>query len=136
MKKVFFYGADRIINNLVKKVKKSDYQKYKAFFTLFKKITRKKYTLLKTKQEINVPVYMQFVEQQKNIDRSSALYSFEGPFQLSHIDTADIRFPAKSVQPKYCLVFVDLFTCKTYSYPMRNRSLLNKKIAFFYDENG
>lgn len=74
---------------------------------------------------------MQFVEQQKNIDRSSALYSFEGPFQLSHIDTADIRFPAKSVQPKYCLAFVDLFTCKTYSYPMRNRSLLNKKIAFF-----
>lgn len=41
MKKLFFYGADRIINNLVKKAKKSDYQKYKAFFTLCKNVDEK-----------------------------------------------------------------------------------------------
>ena len=39
--KSIFYGADRIINNLVKKAKKSDYQKYKAFFTLCKNVDEK-----------------------------------------------------------------------------------------------
>ena len=35
------------------------------------------------KKNINAPAYMPFVEQPKNIDRSSTLYSFEGSFELS-----------------------------------------------------
>ena len=43
-------------------------------------------------------------------------------------------FLAKSaVDPKYCLLLVDLFSSKTYVYPMKNRSLLAKKLNLFYN---
>ena len=46
---------------------------------------------------------------------------------------ADLRFLAKSAAyPKYCLLLVDLFTSKIYVYPMKNRSLLAKKLELFY----
>ena len=51
------------------------------------------------------------------------------------MDIADIRFLAKlAVDPKYCLLFVDLFTSKIYVYPMKNRSLLAKKVELFYND--
>ena len=52
-----------------------------------------------------------------------------------HADIADLRFLAKSaVDPKYCLLIVDLFTSKIYVYPMKNRSLLAKKLKLFYED--
>ena len=52
-----------------------------------------------------------------------------------HADIADTRFLAKSdVDPKYCLLLVDLFTSKIYVYPMKNRSLLAKKLRLFYED--
>ena len=58
-----------------------------------------------------ISFYVPFVEQRKDIDRSSALYSIKAPFELVHADIADIRFFSKSaVDLKYCLLAVDLFT--------------------------
>ena len=49
-------------------------------------------------------------------------------------DIADIRFLAKSaVDPKYCLLFVNLFTSKIYVYPMKIRSVLARKMELFYN---
>ena len=49
-------------------------------------------------------------------------------------DIAGTRFLARSaVDPKYCLLMVDLFTSKTYVYRMKNRSLLAKKLKLFYE---
>ena len=77
---------------------------------------------------------MPFVENQRNIDKST-LYSFNGPFQLLHADIADIRFFSKSAaDPHYCLLFVDLFTQKIYTYSMKKGSLLKKKMEAFYEE--
>ena len=60
-----------------------------------------------------------FVEQRKNID-ISILYSFKGLLELLQADIAGIRFLEKSaVDPKYCLLFVDLFTSKIHTYPMK-----------------
>ena len=71
-------------------------------------------------------MYTSFVEQRKNFDRST-LYSFKGPFELLHADTIDIRFLSKSaVDPRYCLLFVDLFTSKIYTGPMKKKTLLKK----------
>ena len=51
---------------------------------------------------------------------------------MLHADIADLRFLAKSaVDPKYCLLLVDLFASKIYVYPMKKRSLLNKKLEEF-----
>ena len=52
-----------------------------------------------------------------------------------HADIADTRFLAKStVGPKYCLLLADLFTSKVYVYPIKNRSLLLKKLRLFYQD--
>ena len=54
---------------------------------------------------------------------------------MLHADIADIRSLAKSaVDPKYCLLIVDLFTSKIYAYPMQNRSLSAKKLKLFYED--
>ena len=42
---------------------------------------------------------------------------------------------AKSaVDPKYCLLVVDLFTSKVYVYPMKNRTLLAKNMEIFHND--
>ena len=76
-----------------------------------------------------IPFYTPFVEQRKDIDRLSSSYSIKAPFELVHADVADIRFFSKpAVDPKYCLLVVDIFTSKTYVYPMKSRSLLARKL--------
>ena len=75
-----------------------------------------------------------FVNKQSNIDHST-LYSISKPFDLLHADIADLRWLAKSaVDPKYYLLVVHLFTSKIYIYPMKNRSLLAKKLKLFYED--
>ena len=50
----------------------------------------------------------------------SILYSFDCLFEALQADIADIRFLGKSASdPKYCLLFVDLFTPMIYTYPMK-----------------
>ena len=54
---------------------------------------------------------------------------------ILHADIADTRFLVKSaVDPKYCLLLVDLFTSKVYIYPMKSRNLLAKKLKLFYED--
>ena len=75
-----------------------------------------------------------FVDKKINIDHLT-LYSFHRPFEMLHADIADIRFLAKfAVDPKYCFLLIDLFTSKTYLYPMKKRSLLAKKLGLFYND--
>ena len=77
---------------------------------------------------------MPFYDFKSNVDHST-LYSIGKPFQLLHTDIADTRFLAKSViDPKYCLLLVDLFTSKIYIYPMKRRNLLARKLKLFYED--
>ena len=73
----------------------------------------------------NLPLVTPFVDKRTNIDRLT-LYSFSKPFEALQADIADLRFLAKSA--------VDLFTSKIYVFPMKNRSLLVKKLEVFYNE--
>ena len=44
-------------------------------------------------------------------------------------------FKAKSaVDPKFYLLFVDLFTSKIYTFPIKTRNLLAKKLEQFYND--
>lgn len=75
-----------------------------------------------------IPFCAPFVEQRKDIDHLSALYSVKVPFELVHANIADIRFSSKSaVNPKYCF----LFTSKAYVYTVKRRNLLSKKLKLF-----
>ena len=85
-------------------------------------------------KKLNVPFVTPFLTQKNDVEHS-ALYSISKPFDLVHGDIADTKFLAKSaVDPKYCLLLVDLFTSKIYIFPMKNRSLLSKKLKLIYEE--
>ena len=128
-----FYAADRINITLLNKGRKSSYEKDKVFYKLFN--TVEDGNIIYENDENRVPFYTPFVEQKKDIDRSSSLYTVNGPLQFFHADIAFLKFLAKSaVDPKYALLCVDLFTSKIYVYTMRKKSNLSQKLELFYKE--
>ena len=127
-----FYSADRINKTLLNKGRKSSYEKDKVFYKLFNVVEDR--NIIYENEENRVPIYTPFVQQKKDIDRST-LYTVNGPLQFFHADIAFIKFLAKSaVDPKYALLCVDLFTSKVYVYTMRKRSNLYNKLEIFYKE--
>ena len=126
-----FYTINRLTKSLIKKEKTSFYDKDKVFVNLYGQIEDKDFF---KKENETLPLVTPFVDKKTNIEHST-LYSFHKPFEMLHADIADIRFLAKSaVDPKYCLLLVDLFTSKIYVYPMKNRSLLAKALGLFYND--
>ena len=125
-----FFASEKTNKHLVKKAKKSSYEKDKVFLTFYNNLGNVNIQA----DEVVVPVYVPFVEKRTDIDRST-LYSFSAPFELLHAHIADIRLFTKSaVDPRYCLLFVDLFTQKIYTLPMKKRNLLKSKMELFYEE--
>ena len=124
-----FYSVGNLSRSILNKARKSTYDKDKVFVNLYNQLEDKNFY-----QNNNLPLVMPFVNKRSNIDHST-LYSISKPFELLHADIADIRFLAKSaVDPNYCLLIVDLFSSKNYVYPMKNRSLLAKKLKLFYED--
>ena len=114
---------------LLNKAKKSTYAKDNVFVNLYNQLEDKNFY-----QNNNLPLATPFVNKRSNIDRST-LYSISKPFESINADITDLRFLAKSaVDPKYCLLVVDLFSSKIYVYPMKSRSLLAKKLKLFYND--
>ena len=114
-----FYASEKINNTLIKKAKKSSYQKDKVFLNLLRQLEATNVNI--ESEEVVIPTYTPFTEQTKDIDRST-LYSIKSPFDFLHPNIADISFLAKSaVDPHYCLLFVDLFTQEIYTYPMKKK---------------
>ena len=126
--KSIFYSIENVSRTILNKARKSTYDKDKVFVNLYNQLEDKNFC-----RNDNLLLVTPFVNKRSNIDHST-LYSISKPFELLHADIADLRFLAKSaVDPKYCLLIVDLFTSKIYVYPMKNRSLLAKKLKLFYD---
>ena len=127
--KSIFYAIESLSTTILNKARKSAYDKDKVFVNLCDQLEDKN-----CYQNDNVPLVTPFVNKRSNIDHST-LYSISKPFDLLHADIADLRWLAKSAaNPKYCLLLVDLFTSKIYVYPMKNRSLLAKKLRLFYED--
>ena len=123
-----FYTINRWNKLLIKKAKTSFYDKYKVFVNLHGQIEDKYFF---KKENETLSLVTPFVDKKTNIGHST-LYSFHRPFEILHADIADIRFLAKyAVDPKYCLLLVDLLTSNIYAYPMKNRSLLAKQLWLF-----
>ena len=126
--KSVFYTTNKITKSLLKKAKMAPYNKDDVFVKLYEQIEDKNFY----KNE-NLPLVTPYIDKKSNIDHSM-LYSISRLFEALHADIADLRFLAKSaVDPKYCLLIADLFTSKIYVYPMKNRSLLAKKMEIFYN---
>ena len=126
------FAADRLNARLLSKLSKLSYNKDQVFYKLFKRLESE--PVAESDNE-EVPFYTPFVEQRKDIDRSSALYTVDEPLQFFHADLAYLQFFAKSaVDPKYALLCVDLFSSKVYVYTMRTKNNLPKKMEEFYRE--
>ena len=115
--------------SILNKARKSTYDKDNVFVNLYSQLEDKNFY-----QNNNLPLVTPFVNKRSNIDHLT-LYSISKPFELLHADIADLRFFAKSaVDPKYCLLIVDLFSSKIYVDPLKNRSLLANKLKLFYED--
>ena len=127
--KSVFYTTNKITKSLLKKAKMATYNKDDVFVKLYEQIEDKKFY-----ENENLPLVTPYIDKKSNIDHWT-LYSISRSFEALHADIADLRFLAKSaVDPKYCLLIVHLFTSKIYVYPMKNRSLLAKKMEIFYND--
>ena len=132
-----FYSADKINKTLLNKGRRSSYEKGKVFYRIFNLIDQKDviYDDNDYENKPRIPFYTPFVEQKKDIDRSSSLYTVDGPLQFFHADVAYLKFfPKSAIYPKYALICVDLFSSKVYVYLMRKRSNLSQKLELFYKE--
>ena len=124
-----FYSVGNLSKSILNKATKSVYEKDNVFVNLYNHLEDKNFY-----QNNNLPLVTPFVNKKCNVDHLT-LYSIGKPFELLHADIADTTFLTKSaVDPKYCLLLVDLFTSKIYVYPMKNRSLLAKKLKLFYED--
>ena len=86
---------------------------------------------MKTKVVINTPL----VQERAVTQRGEMLHTIDDPMQLVHADVANLNFFSKSaVAPKYCLLCVDLYTSKVYTYGMKKKSQLADKLEKFYLE--
>ena len=115
-----FYLSDKITKTLLNKGRKSSYEKDKAFYRIFNLIEDK--DVIYDTDKPKLPFYNPLIEQKKDIDRSSSLYTIDGLVQLFHADVAYLQFFSKSpVDPKYALVCIDLFSSKIYIYAMKRK---------------
>ena len=65
----------------------------------------------------------------------SNLYSFDGPFQLLHVNVGNLEFLGKNATIlQYVLVVADLYSSKVYVYLMRSRKQILQKMKMLYDE--
>ena len=125
-----FYFIGNLSISILNKARKSTYDKGKVFVNLYNPLEDKTFY-----QNNNLPLVTPFVNKRSNIDHST-LYSISKHFELLHAGIADIRFLEKSaVNPKYCFLIVYLFSSKIYVYSMKNRSLFDKKLKLFYEDN-
>ena len=118
--KSIFYAVDRIIRMLLNKARKSLYENDKVFYKYYLDLEDKNVLYKSKNTKTKIPFYTPFVKQRKDIYQSSGFYSIKAPFELVHADITDIRFfSILAVDPKYCLLAVDLFTSNTYIDPIR-----------------
>ena len=112
---------------LWKTFQKVNIVRYIVLYNLYKDYIKnggKKEDFKTKKIVINTP----FVQEQSSNQREDMLHTMDGPMQLIHTDVADLNFFSKStVVPKYCLVCVDVFTSKTYTYDMKKKNQLARK---------
>ena len=116
-------------DKLLKKIKKSRYEKDIEFVKLFDRNVN-----FLEGQKKSIPIETTFIEKKDDTDRST-FYSFDCPFQLIHIDVGNLEFLGKlATDPKYFLLFVGFFPSKAYDYPMQSRKYILNKMEFFYKE--
>ena len=100
-KNSIFYLAYKINRTLLNKSRTSSYEKDKVFYKIYIRLEDQEIIYDDNEEKERIPFYTPFAEQKQDINRSSTLYSLNGPMQFFHADVTDICFFSKSaVDPK------------------------------------
>ena len=134
------YTSDySLTSGQLKKLKKSGLENDRYFlkqYLLFRDNHREIPNVLvlpTSKAEEKIPVVARYTK--APFYNRSTLYSIGGPFELLHVDLADVNFTKPSAtDPKYVLLAVDLFSSKIYVYPMKKRNNLVKFMSQLYKD--
>ena len=127
-----------VTNNFInKKLSKSKYNKDVFFYDLLNKNKLLSFktlnSFLEEKKKI-LPTVLKKINT-REYDRHSTLFSVQGPLEFLHADIADINYLKPSAsEPKYILLLVDLFSSFVYTYGLKNRKNLYKKLQDFYEK--
>ena len=122
------FSEEKIGNRLVKKLKKWKYLKNSLLLKLIVLTDNKNFL-----DDDKPPTSTDYVDK-REIYRSN-LYSFDGPFQLLHVNVGNLEFLGKNATIlQYVLVVVDLYSSKVYFYLMRSRKQILQKMKMLYDE--
>ena len=122
------FAKEILDKKLLVRLKKSKYSRDKQFFKNVNLLDKK--NVIFNPESVNRTDYVE----KRDIDRST-LYSFIRPFELVHADVGNLEFFRKNATfPQYVLVLVDLFSSKTYSYPIRSRRQIRQKLEQLYNE--
>ena len=82
----------------------------------------------------NIPPTRDDYVEKRQIDRS-ALYSFDGAFQLIHAIVINLEFLGKNpTTPTFVLLVVYLYPSKVYAYPLRSGKQILQRLGQFYYE--
>ena len=126
------YTVDRISRLLLGKAKKSSYKKDKVFYKCYLDLEDKNVLYEREDPKKSILFYTPFLEQRKDIGSLPYIVSRHPANLCMVISRIFIFFPKFADNQKYCLLGVDLFTSKTYTYPMKSRHLLAQKMELFY----
>ena len=133
-KSVLLAKGETLDNKTIKKILKSSYVKDKVLLNLYNEFVKngRKMSDFKDKKVIiNTP----FTQEKSVTQRRDMLHIIDGLMQLIHDDVVDLNFFSKSAAaPKYCLVDVDLFMSKTYTYSMKKGSHLPSKLEKLFSK--
>ena len=122
------FAKEILDKRLLLRLKKSKCTLYKQFFENVNLLDEK--SVIFNPEGVDRTDYVE----KRDID-CSTLYSFSRPVELVHADVGNLEFHRKNATfPRYVLVLVDLFSSKTYTYPMRSRKQIKQKLEKFYEE--
>ena len=122
------FSEEKIDSRLVKKLKKWKYLKDSLLLKLIVLTDNKNFL-----DDDKPPTSTDYVDK-REIDRST-LHSFDGPFQLLHVNVGNLEFLGKNATIlQYVLVVADLYSSKVYVYLMRSRKQILQKMKMLYDE--
>ena len=125
---VYFIYLKKINKTLLNKARKLFYENDKVFYKFY---ARTEDQNIFDNDKVKIPFYTPLLEQKKNIDRSSALYSI-GPFELVHADVANIRvFFKDRSRSKLLFTMCWSFFNKCLCLPNEKRYFLARKLALF-----
>ena len=114
----------------------SSYEKDKDFDKIYIRLEEQEIIYDNDNEKERFLFYTPFVEQKQDTDRSSTLYSINGPMQFFHADVANIRFfqNLPSIQYMRCFALICFHQECTFIKLKKKKKNLAHKVELFYQE--